>query len=153
MRISDWSSDVCSSDLLEDIINVLIEELVRQKFELPGFTQLVRAARAARNAVNTAIFKSITEQLSAEQRQMLDDLILQRRGVTLWDQLKREPKRPRSEEHTSELQSLMRISYAVFCLKKKTQKITNYNWPTTLLFTTNVNTYTNKKQPYNPSHI
>src|SRR3546814_12562258 len=60
---------------LEDIINVLIEELVRQKFELPGFTQLVRAARAARNAVNTAIFKSITEQLSAEQRQMLDDLI------------------------------------------------------------------------------
>src|SRR3546814_1042683 len=38
---------------LEDIINVLIEELVRQKFELPGFTQLVRAARAARNAVNT----------------------------------------------------------------------------------------------------
>src|SRR3546814_14511256 len=55
---------------LEDIINVLIEELVRQKFELPGFTQLVRAARAARNAVNTAIFKSITEQLSAEQRQI-----------------------------------------------------------------------------------
>src|SRR3546814_1388772 len=32
--------------------------------------------------------------------------------------------RPRSEEHTSELQSLMRISYAVFCLKKKTNKIT-----------------------------
>src|SRR3546814_2218965 len=31
-------------------------------------------------------------------------------------------KQPRSEEHTSELQSLMRISYAVFCLKKKTQK-------------------------------
>jgi len=83
---------------LEDIINVLIEELVRQKFELPGFTQLVRASRAARNAVNTAIFKSVTEQLSAEQRQMLDDLILQRRGVTLWDQLKREPKRPTVRE-------------------------------------------------------
>src|SRR3546814_3732006 len=81
----------CALPILEDIINVLIEELVRQKFELPGFTQLVRAARAARNAVNTAIFKSITEQL-------------------------------RSEEHTSELQSLMRISYAVFCLKKKTFK-------------------------------
>src|SRR3546814_3988848 len=32
---------------------------------------------------------------------------------------------PRSEEHTSELQSLMRISYAVFCLKKKTQKSTH----------------------------
>src|SRR3546814_1802714 len=38
------------------------------------------------------------------------------------------PTRPRSEEHTSELQSLMRISYAVFCLKKKTQEdITQHN--------------------------
>ena len=83
---------------LEDIINVLIEELVRQKFELPGFTQLVRTARAARNAVNTAIFKSIAGKLSAEQRQMLDDLVLQRRGITLWDQLKREPKRPTVRE-------------------------------------------------------
>src|SRR3546814_9156785 len=36
----------------------------------------------------------------------------------------------RSEEHTSELQSLMRISYAVFCLKKKTQTITNYRHTT-----------------------
>src|SRR3546814_4266312 len=34
--------------------------------------------------------------------------------------------RVRSEEHTSELQSLMRISYAVFCLKKKTEQNTNY---------------------------
>ena len=83
---------------LEDIINVLIEELVRQKYELPGFTQLVRVARAARNAVNSAIFKSIDGQLTPEQRQMLDDLVLQRRGLTLWDQLKREPKRPTVRE-------------------------------------------------------
>src|SRR3546814_16629548 len=40
-----------------------------------------------------------------------------------WARLSREPT-PRSEEHTSELQSLMRISYAVFCLKKKKKKIT-----------------------------
>src|SRR3546814_6374751 len=39
--------------------------------------------------------------------------------------------RPRSEEHTSELQSLMRISYAVFCLKKKKKKIKNKNNDTT----------------------
>src|SRR3546814_7329482 len=38
----------------------------------------------------------------------------------------------RSEEHTSELQSLMRISYAVFCLKKKTTKITKQTTQTTL---------------------
>src|SRR3546814_9650869 len=36
--------------------------------------------------------------------------------------------RPRSEEHTSELQSLMRISYAVFCLKKKKKKTTSNNY-------------------------
>src|SRR3546814_8899144 len=39
----------------------------------------------------------------------------------------------RSEEHTSELQSLMRISYAVFCLKKKTED-TEYTIPTTVIF-------------------
>src|SRR3546814_3569001 len=45
------------------------------------------------------------------------------------DQEQIEREQPRSEEHTSELQSLMRISYAVFCLKKKKQKInyTNHN--------------------------
>src|SRR3546814_2265917 len=43
-----------------------------------------------------------------------------------WGQMRMAPT-DRSEEHTSELQSLMRISYAVFCLKKKKQKITQYN--------------------------
>src|SRR3546814_4636543 len=41
-------------------------------------------------------------------------------GVTVPVQIRTEPPSSRSEEHTSELQSLMRISYAVFCLKKKT---------------------------------
>src|SRR3546814_8238343 len=41
-------------------------------------------------------------------------------ALVLWDSVARRPI-PRSEEHTSELQSLMRISYAVFCLKKKKQ--------------------------------
>src|SRR3546814_3154878 len=40
-------------------------------------------------------------------------------GFTAWYKIFREEPQPRSEEHTSELQSLMRISYAVFCLKKK----------------------------------
>src|SRR3546814_4352176 len=54
--------------------------------------------------------------------------ILSRRECEFWDTRSGEG---RSEEHTSELQSLMRISYAVFCLKKKTKKIhqqhTRYN--------------------------
>src|SRR3546814_1954856 len=53
----------------------------------------------------------------------------------------------RSEEHTSELQSLMRISYAVFCLKKKKKKYhKNYNNKTTYN-TTNSNTQSNKSTP------
>src|SRR3546814_5203512 len=43
------------------------------------------------------------------------------------ERLEKHACRPRSEEHTSELQSLMRISYAVFCLKKKTKRHNDYN--------------------------
>src|SRR3546814_3694168 len=50
------------------------------------------------------------------------------------------PVRIRSEEHTSELQSLMRISYAVFCLKKKNQKKQQYSTTTTIENITTVNT-------------
>src|SRR3546814_2957780 len=53
---------------------------------------------------------------------------------------RRKPSPPRSEEHTSELQSLMRISYAVFCLKKKTKYTTN------TLDTTYNNTHTTHKR-------
>src|SRR3546814_4345763 len=49
----------------------------------------------------------------------LETLIRDRLSDTLQIATPREPERRRSEEHTSELQSLMRISYAVFCLKKK----------------------------------
>src|SRR3546814_6824232 len=53
--------------------------------------------------------------------------ILQPRGVLYIGRTGQEDMLERSEEHTSELQSLMRISYAVFCLKKKKKKITVTN--------------------------
>src|SRR3546814_4337936 len=87
MRISDWSSDVCSSDLD-------LDRAAHRLFRLGGS----RAARFDRLAI-------VPRQIGGR-----DDPL------------------PRSEEHTSELQSLMRISYAVFCLKKKT---TNINKKTT----------------------
>src|SRR3546814_5544757 len=52
-------------------------------------------------------------------------LVIGRTGITV-----RQISDQRSEEHTSELQSLMRISYAVFCLKKKIQSITTFNTKT-----------------------
>src|SRR3546814_1283535 len=99
MRISDWSSDVCSSDLFDD---GLLEQLLEDK--VPASAE-------------------IYEQLSKD---LADDLIVpvlfgsaeQGHGITrLWKTLRHETP-DRSEEHPSELQSLMRNSYAVFCLKK-----------------------------------
>src|SRR3546814_10429378 len=97
MRISDWSSDVCSSDLdhilLEADQRVLLALDRRLGEDAGGLLERRRRDEAAR----------LQRRLGdAEQ----DGLALRR--VLL-----------RSEEHTSELQSLMRISYAVFCLKKK----------------------------------
>src|SRR3546814_9527894 len=104
MRISDWSSDVCSSDLpgrdLEveympakaGIAQVAAGQAAGITIPSPGSTGMVmRSAMGAAGGRNFA--------LSAIDMQTM-----------------------RSEEHTSELQSLMRISYAVFCLKKKTYK-------------------------------
>src|SRR3546814_6273073 len=117
MRISDWSSDVCSSDLHRQLrlrIGIItdqydpaaceegrIQPVSQRKILLRldlgtiegGFRRIGEAARHRVAVVNYCVcFDRIVDLL-------------------------------RSEEHTSELQSLMRISYAVFCLKKNTNKL------------------------------
>src|SRR3546814_10828790 len=84
MRISDWSSDVCSSDLSKSL---------KEKGMAVDAAMVERIARLARL------------RLEPGEPQHLETEI---NGIL-----------GRSEEHTSELQTLMRISYAVFCLKKK----------------------------------
>src|SRR3546814_953514 len=94
MRISDWSSDVCSSDLRNRPRLVIqgCRSICPSIIRFPAISPR-RLRRPARN-------QSLREvQLVLPQLPIME--------------------RPRSEEHTSELQSLMRISYAVFCLKKK----------------------------------
>src|SRR3546814_5060890 len=86
MRISDWSSDVCSSDLLLD-----------------------------RRRDPTAAAALVAHPRDPDARFDIDDLP----GLLVIGQDRRRTAERRSEEHTSELQSLMRTSYAVFCLKKK----------------------------------
>src|SRR3546814_5948094 len=100
MRISDWSSDVCSSDLL----GPLVEE--------------ERAVGIALAILQDRVPASFSEVAPARDRLVLADLPT----ASLTERRRLE----RSEEHTSELQSLMRISYAVFCLKKKKNN-TNYS--------------------------
>src|SRR3546814_2883430 len=58
-------------------------------------------------------------RLLAERDRMIADTATDREAIMTFDHLEAKAKSRRSEEHTSELQSLMRISYAVFCLKKK----------------------------------
>src|SRR3546814_8162833 len=101
MRISDWSSDVCSSDLSG-------AQNAQQK---SGLSAPVPAepARTSKESIMTVA--------EAEGLARANDIPACR------DAGRQLRLAGRSEEHTSELQSLMRISYAVFCLKKKTPKI------------------------------
>src|SRR3546814_5049655 len=109
MRISDWSSDVCSSDLSVDRSSmwyvrkfVLITRLVMRSARV-GFTRIWTCSVAPEPLwVSPMIQRTVSPAA-------------------------------RSEEHTSELQSLMRISYAVFCLKKKTTQSTHIH--STLMLT------------------
>src|SRR3546814_10129729 len=108
MRMSDWSSDVCSSDLSGR----------RYRWPMPA------PARAPRPEPTWA-----GGGASARERRSLDEPFRPTHpkfGVRMSDDLEggmeKKQRDNRSEEHTSELQSLMRTSYAVFCLKKK-----NYN--------------------------
>src|SRR3546814_6921015 len=109
MRISDWSSDVCSSDLVEapgrSKGDALHDDPVAIGARRPGERDDHRQREAGEEDDEHAIHEG--------------------HGVERGDptpfgrEPENEAEQHRSEEHTSELQSLMRISYAVFCLKKK----------------------------------
>src|SRR3546814_2589819 len=135
MRISDWSSDVCSSDLPADQVGCVF--LVGQPARALRGSALERqhVYRCARGAAILGCVRvdrdedvglGRARQLRAAVERDEHVLVARQvglqagRGVDLPGQL-------RSEEHTSELQSLMRISYAVFCLKKKKNKQTTHN--------------------------
>src|SRR3546814_3201992 len=111
MRISDWSSDVCSSDLVHaltgDALQRLVEDVTaklqagaREKPEVPAYPRdLWEPLRARRRRAGELRYEALGLTREMNGQAVLEEM--------------------RSEEHTSELQSLMRISYAVFCLKKK----------------------------------
>src|SRR3546814_948253 len=113
MRISDWSSDVCSSDLLADAVHEAAARLAAPAV-LHGREIGGRDLQAGGHVFQRqAPRRADRAQLLAEWRH--------RGPLSLPDSSKRPWRRcqSRSEEHTSELQSLMRSSNAVFCWKKK----------------------------------
>jgi head-tail adaptor len=81
---------------LADIVNMTIEELIRQRYELPGFSTLFRAARAARVAVNRGYYRQIYQATDPVARAHIDALFekgsAERRSS--WDHLKGEPGQP-----------------------------------------------------------
>src|SRR3546814_2027022 len=117
MRISDWSSDVCSSDL-------------------PTLHPALRLRR--REDETTASYPKADSRPTQCPVPPSPSIFFDWRTINPGNQRARRDSR--SEEHTSELQSLMRISYAVFCLKKK-DKYTNCRYAYTKLSIPNILSY------------
>src|SRR3546814_6232698 len=101
MRISDWSSDVCSSDLIAGA------EAIDPGLDALSLDDTIAFVRGFMLFSMLANLAEDRQGVAAEPEATVAAAI---------EKLKADG---RSEEHTSELQSLMRISYAVFCLKKK----------------------------------
>src|SRR3546814_6112940 len=116
MRISDWSSDVCSSDLGQGALETKAEPMASH--------------RRPDDPRNEPIYRAIIAVLAAS---VLAGAVLALAGEALFGSRALATAGfglavvcgvfYKSEEHTSELQSLMRISYAVFCLKKKKRNV------------------------------
>src|SRR3546814_3199646 len=110
MRISDWSSDVCSSDLTTLFVVVSKTFATQETLANALHARSWLASSLDIESVSKHFVAVSTNQQAVEAFGICADNMF---GF-------------RSEEHTSELQSLMRISYAVFCLKKKnTKKVTD----------------------------
>jgi hypothetical protein len=94
---------------LADIINVVIEELVCQRFELPAFSALHRAASRARSKSNTSIYGLIARQLQAGKKKALDELLIidPESPQSEWQRIKREPKKPTNKEVRSYLEHIL----------------------------------------------
>src|SRR3546814_7170758 len=111
MRISDWSSDVCSSDLAGRAQRLVAAEQLHDLVDDDGDGQADQGDRQELVAAGEGqqFFEIHGGRARAGRRPGIVAQPAGRTPVAL----------VRSEEHTSELQSLMRSSYAVFCLKKK----------------------------------
>src|SRR3546814_2818358 len=124
MRISDWSSDVCSSDLADVNMRDFGKSVIRTGEEAlaPESAERLREMKreidaALRNLVRAGIED---KSIAAGDVTMIAFTLA---GALNWPGRWYNPATgrsiSRSEEHTSEIQSLMRTSYAVFCLKKQ----------------------------------
>src|SRR3546814_9370392 len=121
MRISDWSSDLCSSDLLKNFgkFLVTVDRLRPDQGLCRGADHRYRHQRLYRRHRHAHVRRPLAARDASDGTSYLRE----RNDASAEPRPRRHEHR--SEEHTSELQSLMRISYAVFCLNKKQRVTTN----------------------------
>src|SRR3546814_3238290 len=116
MLISDWSSDVCSSDLTYCTLGSRAASASAEPLSSSSSPQTTSDGTATR------LISSSVESVKLSSSGFIasgSPLVVFRNCTAIHSGEPRGCSSIRSEEHTSELQSLMRISYAVFCLKKK----------------------------------
>src|SRR3546814_2847193 len=119
MRISDWSSDVCSSDLGSTVSVQLAATDPDGPVDALRWTLVAAPAGATLSETGLLTWFAADGDATADFRVRVADA----EGAVAEGTF---TVTVRSEEHTSELQSLMRISYAVFCLKKKKKQHKQY---------------------------
>src|SRR3546814_10853305 len=107
MRISDWSSDVCSADELQTMKYVIKNVAYRNGKTATFMPKPLVGDNGSGMHVHQSLAKGGVNLFTGDEYGGLSQMALWYIGGV------------RSEEHTSEIQSLMRISYAVFCLNKK----------------------------------
>src|SRR3546814_10623263 len=116
MRISDWSSDVCSSDLVRR--RGVADHLDRHRLDHQPLVLHQEAEPLPVHLLERGPHRGAVGEV--DDQRLVGAGIAQMRAADALDPL-------RSEEHTSELQSLMRISYAVFCLNKNNTPYNKHN--------------------------
>src|SRR3546814_3643435 len=128
MRISDWSSDVCSSDLEFNLGSPKqrVDKLQQLGWIPREFTEKGFPRPFDKGKLSPSLEEFLEENPKAEVELIAKWMSINGRAnmVNTWLNEWNEADN-RSEEHTSELQSLMRISYAVHYLKKKNKQIKN----------------------------
>lgn len=117
-HISETAAD--TRHVVVDIINVMLEELVHHRYELPAFSTLDRLAIQAREKIHEIHFASITNQLDPKVKTLIDTLFKVNTGEigSAWNLLKREPKKPTNKETRSFLQHIRRLQVLVEQLPK-----------------------------------
>lgn len=112
-HVAETAAD--SRHVVADIINVMLEELVHHRYELPGFSTLDRLGIQAREKIHDVHFASIADQLDTKVKALIDGLFKVKQGETssTWNLLKREPKKPTNKETRSYLQHIRRLQLLV----------------------------------------